>query len=79
MDTSRVKNMSYMFGYIGNSNNNLILDLSSFNFDSVTSYTNMFEGGKTTNKVYVKNSTDQAWVIARNNSAFSTSNVLIKQ
>ena len=76
-NTSNVKNFSYMFKNVGYANPNLELDLSSFDFSSATRSEKMFKNMRSTNKIWVKDSTDQAWVIARN-SNFSTSNVLIK-
>ena len=76
--TSNITNMSHMFYETGNSNNNFTLDVSTFDFSNVTEYSNLFGRWKTTQKIYVKDSTDQAWVIARDSSVFSTSNVLIK-
>ena len=77
-DTSGVTDMCSMFESTAHSNNNFELDLSGFTFDSVTESEDMFYGWKTTQKVYVKNATDQAWVISKNTSVLSTSNVLIK-
>ena len=77
-NTSKVTNMLWMFKEMGNANVNLELDLSTFDFSNVTSHLDIFEGFKSTNKIYVKDATDQSWVIARNSSVLSTSNVIIK-
>ena len=66
-----------MFGYTGYANTRLILDLSTCTFTNVTSYNKMFEGIRTTGKVYVKDATARSWVIARDNN-LTTSNVIIK-
>ena len=71
--------MSYMFYNIGFANATAKYDLSTFDFSSVTSSTDMFNGMQNTNIVYVKDSTDQTWVITHQGTAnLSTSNVLIK-
>ena len=79
--TSNVTDMHEMFSRTGYSNDTFTLDLSTFDFSGITSYAgsyNMFYGWKNTQKVYVKDAADQSWVINKNTSAFSTSNVLIK-
>ena len=75
--TPNVTDMLNMFYNVGSNNPNLVLDLSNFDFTNVTSYNDMFLGWTSSKKIYVKNATDQAWVIARN-SNLTTSNVLIK-
>jgi len=70
--------MSYMFSLAGYSNNNLELDLSSFDFSSVTDYEGMFQQFKTTQKIYVKDATIQAWILDKGFTNLSQSNVLIK-
>lgn len=77
-NTSNVTNMEYMFNNTGNANANLVLDLSLFTFDNVTTYTNMFYNFKTTQKIYVKNTSDQTWITSKGFSNVTTSNVLIK-
>ena len=76
-DTSNVTDMRGMFSNIGNANNSLVLDLSTFDFSSVTLNSNMFDGIKTSSIVYVGNDTARSWVIARDNN-LTTNNVLIK-
>lgn len=49
-DTSSVTNMLGMFYETGYNNSNLVLDLSTFTFNNVTSYENIFSGFKTTEK-----------------------------
>ena len=75
--TSNITDMSRMFAWTGYLNNNFTIDISTFDFSNVTTYSGIFDRWKTTNKVYVNDATDQAWVIASNSSVFSTSNVLI--
>ena len=70
--------MSYMFQGFGNANVNLVLDLSSFTFDKVTSYTGMFVYFRPTQKVYVKNTSAQSWITSKGFSNLTTSNVLVK-
>jgi len=71
--------MMAMFDRAGYSTNNLILDLTTFTFDNVTSYTDMFGASfKTTQKIYVKNTSDQTWILDKGFTNLSTSNVLIK-
>ncbi len=78
-DTSKVTDMSYMFYQTGYNNNNFEIDLSEFEFSNVTSYSVIFGGWKTTNKIYVKDTNDQNWIITNSgNSNLTTSNVLIK-
>lgn len=78
-DTSKVTNMETMFNGIGYSNPNLVLDLSTFTFDNVTSYSAMFWNFTATKKIYVKDATAQNWIITNfGNSNLTTSNVLIK-
>ena len=77
-NTSNVTNMEYMFNNTGNANANLVLDLSMFTFDNVTNYDSMFSGFKTTQKIYVKNTSDQSWITSKGFSNVTTSNVLIK-
>ncbi len=78
-DTSSVTDMSWMFFNTGYANNNFTLDLSIFDFSNITSYTNVFFGWKTTQKIYVKYANDQNWIITNSgNSNLTTSNVLIK-
>ena len=80
-DTSKVTKMLLMFANTGNANSTLELDLSTFNFTNVTSYMNMFLNFKNTQKIYVKDATDQNWVISRGgsgNNNLTTANVLIK-
>ena len=71
--------MNNMFAGTGAANNNLELDLSTFDFSAVTDYSDILNTIKTTDKVYVKDATDQAWVIANGGTNnLTTSNVLIK-
>ena len=78
-DTSKVTNMSSLFDGVGFANPNLELDLSTFNFDLVNQYSDMFKTMRTTNKIWVKNASDQTWIINHKGSGeLSTSNVLIK-
>ena len=77
-DASNVTNMFGMFWETGYSNSSFILDLSTFTFDNVTSYGGMFNGFKTTQKIYVKNAADQTWILDKGFSNLSTTNVLIK-
>ena len=78
-NTTKVTNMSSMFYSTGYKNNSLVLDLSTFDFSNVTSYSNIFRYFKTTQKIYVKDATAQNWIITNSgNSNLTTSNVLIK-
>ena len=78
-DTSQVTDMGYMFDNTGHSNNNLEVDLSTFDFSSVTNSYYIFNGWKTTHKIYVKDAYDQNLIINyAGNSNLTTSNVLIK-
>ncbi len=78
-DTSKVTDMNYMFYQTGYSNTNFTLDLSTFDFTSVTNYSSIFYGWRSTQKIYVGNSTAQNWIITNSgNSNLTTSNVLIK-
>ena len=78
-NTINVTNMFNMFTYTGFSNTTFELDLSAFDFSNVTNYNGMFEGFRTTNKIYVKDVNDQTWVIDhKGDGRLSTSNVLIK-
>jgi hypothetical protein len=71
--------MNGMFYNTGKETKNLVLDLSTFNFDKVTIYDRIFYGMTTSKKIYVKNSTAQNWIINNSgNSNLTTSNVLIK-
>ena len=71
--------MSFMFYYTGYANEYFTLDLSTFDFSNVTSYSNIFRAWKTTNIIYVKDANDQNWIITNSgNSNLTTSNVLIK-
>ena len=77
--TSKVTNMSNMFNFTGYNNNTFTIDLSTFDFSNVTSMDNMFIGWRPTQKIYVKDATDQAWVISNSgNVSISPYNVLIK-
>ena len=78
-DTSNITSMYKMFDTTGYSNNSFELDLSAFDFSNVTNATYMFYNWKTTKKIYVKEATDQSWIINNaGNSNLTTSNVLIK-
>ncbi len=78
-DTSQVTNMNSMFYQIGYNNTSFTLDSSTFDFTNVTNYTDMFYNFKSTQKIYVKNASDQSWVITNGGNAnLTTSNVLIK-
>ncbi len=77
--TNQVTDMFYMFDGTGTYNSTYELDLSTFDFSSVSSYSSILSGIKTTNKVYVANATQQNWIITNaGNSNLSTANVLIK-
>ena len=77
--TTGVSNMSYMFYNIGNANTTAEYDLTTFDFTNVTTSTDMFNGMHETNIVYVKDATDQTWVINHQGSAsLSTSNVIVR-
>lgn len=57
---------------------NLIkLDISSFDFSNVTSYSGIFTLIKSNATIYVKDETARTWVLDKNPS-WSTSNVLLK-
>ena len=79
-DTSKVTNMSYMFKYTGDANSAFSLDLGNlFVFSAVTDYPGIFDIWKTTNRLYVKNSTVRSWIINNaGNSNLTTSNVLLR-
>ena len=77
-NTSKVPDMSYMFSLAGYSNSNLELDLSSFDFSNVTDYERIFQQFKTSQKIYVKDASDQSWILNKGFSNLSTNNVLIK-
>ncbi len=78
-DTSNVTTMPYMFNYTGYSNNTFEIDLSTFDFSNVTTFSAMFDGWRTTNKIWVKDANDQNWIITNGgNSNLTTSNVLIE-
>ena len=78
-NTDNVTNISKMFYRTGNSNSNFELDLSTFNFSSITTYEDVFNNFKTTNKIFVKDLNSQNWVITNGgNSNLTTANVLIK-
>jgi len=61
-NTSNVTSMQMMFHLTGNKNPNFTLDLRKFNFDKVTSYTDIFFSLRSTNTAYVKNASDKTWV-----------------
>ena len=75
--TSNVKNMIRLFENTGFANNNLVLDLSTLDFSSVTNFNNIFNNVKASTTIYVKDEAAQAWVIA-SHSNLTSSNVLIK-
>jgi len=69
--------MDGMFYNIGYTYNSFELDLSQFTFDNVTSYTDMFYDFKSTQKIYVKNESDKAWLIGKGFSNVTNSNVIV--
>ena len=78
-DTSNVTDMRNMFYNVGKETNNLVLDLSTFNFNKVIDYNRIFYGMTTSKKIYVKDSVARNWIINNSgNSNLTTSNVLIK-
>ncbi len=66
--------MQYMFSNCKNLNT---LDISSFDFSNVTSYSGIFTLIKSNATIYVKDETARTWVLDKNPS-WSTSNVLLK-
>ena len=77
--TSKVKAMPNIFYNTGYANRYFEIDLTTFDFSNFSCDSSMFGGWKTTNKIYVKNAADQAWIINNcGNSSLTTSNVLIK-
>lgn len=71
--------MYYMFYNCKNLNT---LDISSFDFSNVTSYSNIFNSMKSNATIYVKDETARTWVLNlssdNRSSSWSTSNVLLK-
>ena len=77
-DTRNVTNMNWLFSYAGYANNNFELDLTGFSFDNVTNYVDMFQNFKTTQKIYVKNTSDQSWILDKGFTNLSTNNVIVR-
>ena len=68
-----------MFYSIANANTTLELDLSTFDFSSVTTYSNIFVGMRSTGKIWVGDATAQSWILTNSgNSNLTSANVLIK-
>ena len=76
-NTSNVIDMSYMFYDMGYLNNNLMLDITMFNFDKVTIYDDMFNY-KISQSLYVNNVDAQKWILDKEFINLSSDNVLIK-
>ena len=76
-DTSKVTDMDKMFDNTGYMNANLVLNLDDFKFSGVTSYTNIFNGARSTMTVYARNTKEKNWIIARHNNLTNT-NVLTR-
>ncbi|MBR3211367.1 MAG: BspA family leucine-rich repeat surface protein [Bacilli bacterium] len=77
-DTSQVTDMSYMFSYTDYSNTIFTLDLSPLTFNA-TSYDQIFNSWRTTQKIFVKDSTARSWIVTNSgNSNLTNSNVFIK-
>ena len=58
-----------------------MLDISSFDFDSITTYRYMFYGGSSTTIIYVKDGVAQSKILNLGSSErplWSTSNVIVK-
>ena len=77
-DTSNVIDMSYMFYATGRGSTEFMLDLTRFTFDNLTNYTDMFYNFKTTQKIYVKNASDKAWLIGKGFSGVTNNNVIVR-
>ena len=78
-NTENVTNMYQMFCGTGRLNPNFVLDLSSFDFSSVTANNSIFGGFSSTQKIYVKDQTTRDWIINNSgNNSLTTNNVLIK-
>ena len=84
-NTSNVTNMRRMFNGTGKSNDNFELDLTSFTFEQVTEYstflggTNLMETAfNTLHKVYVKNASDQAWILDKGFANVTSDNIIIR-
>ena len=76
-DTSNVTNMSSMFYNTGYANTTFEIDITQFDFSNVTSYSNIFRGWRTTNTIWVKDASDQSWIITNSgNSNLTVANVL---
>ncbi len=76
---SGIANIMEMFSQTGYANANLELDLSTFDFSSAVSYSSVFYGMRSTNKIWVRDATAQNWIITNSgNSNLTTANVLIK-
>jgi len=70
--------MSYMFYATGRGSTEFMLDLTRFTFDNLTNYTDMFYNFKTTQKIYVKNASDKAWLIGKGFSGVTNNNVIVR-
>ena len=76
-DTSSATNVDYMFAGTGSKNDKFILDLSRFNLNSVTSYNSFIDTNATTT-IYVKSDTLKDWILDKNFTGVSSSNVIVK-
>jgi surface protein len=76
-NTANVTSMSRMFDYSAKNTPVFELDLTTFVFDNVTAYADMFRGhGGTVWKIYVKNESDRTWIV--DNGLASASSVIVK-
>ena len=51
--------------------------LTTFTFENVTNYTNMFSILKSTQNIYVKNENDKAWLVGKGFSGITNDNVIV--
>ena len=56
----------------------VVKEVTIFTFDNVTNYTNMFSSLKSTQKIYVKNENDKAWLVGKGFSGITNDNVIVR-
>ncbi len=76
-DTSNVTDVTYMFSGTGYESDNLVLDLTGFDFNTVNSY-NDFIKTKKTPTIYVKSEVEKNWILDKNFTGVSSSNIIVK-
>ena len=69
--------IDYMFYKTGSKNNNFVLDLSNISFDSIANYNNFIDTNATTT-IYVKSEVEKNWILDKNFTGVSNSNVVVK-